>query len=125
MKILNFILLTLLVSCSILKRDQGTYGAMIFDKAEFNPGQPPILIKDRKISLWSDGCGFLGINLENHYKNMLGKYKEESSEHMVGIADVKVETYTIFLLITALPCMRIEAKPLIVKSWDRVKNDPQ
>lgn len=111
----------MLVSCSTLRKDQGTYGAMIFDKAEFNPGQPPLLIKDKRLSLWTEGCGFHWINLENHYRLMLEKYKNESSEHMVGIADVKVETYTKFLVITALPCMRVEAIPLIVKSWSRTK----
>lgn len=121
MKIVNLILLSMLVSCSTLRRDQGTYGAMIFDKAEFNPGQPPLLIKDKRLALWTEGCGFHWINLENHYRLMLEKYKNESSEHMVGIADVKVETYTKFLVITALPCMRVEAKPLIVKSWSRTK----
>lgn len=121
MKIVNLILLSMLVSCSTFRRDQGTYGAMIFDKAEFNPGQPPILIKDKRLALWTEGCGFHWINLESHYRLMLEKYKNESSEHMVGIADVKIETYTKFLVITALPCMRVEAIPLIVKSWSRTK----
>jgi hypothetical protein len=122
-KILNLILLTLLASCSILKRDQGSYGAMIFDKPEFSPGQPPILVKDKRLILWSESCSFFELNLENHYKRMLEQYKKESSEHMVGIADVKIETYTKVLAITALPCMRVEAKPFIVKSWGRINND--
>lgn len=97
---------------------------MIFDKAEFSPGQPPLLIKEKHISLWSEGCGFPSISIENHYRNMQAKHKEESSEHMVGIANVKVKTYTKFLLFTALPCMRVEATPLVVKSWARVKSVP-
>lgn len=96
---------------------------MIFDKAEFNPGQPPLLIKDKRYQLWSEGCGFHAINVENHYKIMLEKYKRESSEHMVGIADVKIETYMKMLFLTALPCMRVEARPFIVKSWRKVKNE--
>jgi hypothetical protein len=124
-KILNLILLILLFSCSSLRRDQGTYGAMIFDTPEFSTDQPPILIKDKYFTLWSEGCGLLELNLEKHYKKMLEKYKEESSEHMVGIADVKIETYTKMMFITALPCMRIEARPLIVKSWQKVKKSPK
>lgn len=107
----------------MFKQEQGTYGAMIFDQAEFNPGQPPILIKDKNYVLWSESCGFDGMNVENHYKRMLEKYKVDSSEHMVGIADVNISTYTKVVLITALPCMRIDAKPLIIKSWAKVKND--
>lgn len=99
-----------------MKRHQGTYGAMIFEKAEFNPGQPPILIKDLNTILWSEGCGFFYLNIENHFKKMVEEYKKDKNEHMVGIADVKIESYTKLLVITALPCLRIEAKPLIVKS---------
>ena len=116
MKTLNLFLLILFVSCSMLERDQGTYGAMIFDKAEFNPGQAPILIKDRSYSLWSEGCGIPMLKVENHFKKMLEEYKKESSEHMVGIADVKIKTYHKFIIFSALPCMRIEARPFIVKS---------
>ncbi|WPU66533.1 hypothetical protein [Peredibacter starrii] len=123
MKILNLFLLTLLVSCTMLKQEQGTYGAMIFDPADFNPGQAPLLIKDKNYVLWSESCGFLELDIENHYKKMLVRYKQDSSEHMVGIADVKISTYTQFLLITAVPCMRIDAKPLIIKSWAKVRND--
>lgn len=120
-KIFNLILITTLISCSTLRREQGTYGAMIFEEAEFSPGQPPLLIKDKRASLWSEGCGFYELSLENHFKKMKEKYKELSSEHMVGMADVKVVTYTQMLVITALPCMRVEARPLIVKSWQKVK----
>lgn len=123
MKILNLFLLTLLVSCTMLKREQGTYGAMIFDPADFNPGQPPILIKDKNYVLWSESCGFQELDVENHYKKMLARYKQDSSEHMVGIADVSISTYSKFVLITAIPCMRIDAKPLIIKSWAKVRND--
>jgi hypothetical protein len=103
----------------MLERDQGTYGGMIFEKAEFSPEQPPLLIKDKRISLWSEGCGFQQIKLDHHFKLMAERYKQESSEHMVGIADVKIKTYTKFLVLTAVPCMRVEATPFIVKSWEK------
>lgn len=121
-KILNLGLLLFLASCgTVLERDQGNYGALIFENAEFSPGQPPLLIKDHTINLWSDGCGFEYLNIENHFTLLRDKYKAVSSQHLVGLADVKIKTYAKLLLITALPCMRIEAKPFIVKSWQRVR----
>ena len=107
----------------MLKHKDGTYGAMIFEKPDFSPEQPSILIKDQSIHLYSEGCGLAGLNIEKHYFMMLEKYKSISSEHMVGIADVHIQTYMKFILITALPCMKIEAKPFIVKSWGTVKTE--
>lgn len=104
----------------MLKRDQGKYGAMIFDKPEFSPTQPPILIKDKRLQLWSEGCGYPSLTIQNHYKIMLERYQQNSSEHMVGLADVKMESYMYFIGITALPCLKVQATPLIIKSWAKV-----
>lgn len=102
----------------MLKRDQGTYGAMIFEEAQFNPGQPPLLVKDKRLTIWSEGCGYMHMDFDFLFKSMQNKYKEYSSEHMVGVADVTVTSYLKFLV----PCMRMDATPLIVKSWQKIKN---
>lgn len=94
---------------------------MIFDKPEFSPDQPQVLIKDHSISLWTEYCGFNMMNFQKHYELMLNKYNQQKSEQMVGIADVKVESFVKLMIITALPCMRLEATPLIVKSWQKIR----
>jgi len=115
--VINFFLLLILCSCSILEKHQGSYGAMIFDEPQFNQGQPQTLMKETNILLWSDACG-LGdeLNIEEHYRLMSKKYETLGSQQIVGIADVEIRTYHFFIGITALPCMKINATPLVVKT---------
>lgn len=116
-KIINLLIALFLCSCSFLERDQGTYGAMIFKEPKFNKEQPQVLIKEQHISLWADKCGATSIlNFDYFFNEIIKEYVKVGSEQIVGLANVHVKTYLYFIGISALPCMRIDAVPLVVKT---------
>lgn len=108
------VILFMISSCSILEKKHGRYSAFIFEEPNFEKSETKELVKQRHIELWSEGCGFVGLNLEKHYKGMIPKYKELANNQLVGIADVEVFSYVLFLGVTAVPCLKVRAVPLVV-----------
>lgn len=106
--------ITLFSSCSFMEKDQGKYSAFIFKVPQFRKGQSKELIKQRHIQLMSEGCGLLGVNLEKHYEILIPKYKERANNQLVGLADIEITSYLYFIGITAIPCLRVTAVPLVV-----------
>lgn len=103
-----------------MHRHEGKYAAFIFDEPAFNKNQPQLLYKQSQIILWSEGCGLNGMNLQGHYKYMKEKYQEKAGGQMVGIGKVEIDSYMYYIGITAIPCLKITAVPLIVQDVVRV-----
>lgn len=122
--IVSIVVISLLSSCSIARKKQGLYGAFIFEKPIYNKNEPRKLYTEEHVSLFSYGCGPNGYDFNKHYENVKKAYKEKKNNQIVGISNVRIETYIYIAGIIVLPCMEIWSNPIVVEKPDVKKLFP-
>ena len=124
LKFSRYVLLLFLFSCAFAHRKEGSYSAFIFETPEFNKDQPKKLYPEKHVTLWSRACGLMALDFDKLYRAMHKEYKKLSSNQMVGISNVELESYAYFVGITVLPCLKIRAYPLVVEKIEYKKLFP-
>ena len=95
--------------------DQGRYKRIVFDNMELEEGSSRLLYTDSDIRLSGIACGLSKIGMNEAFEEVRKVYKNAKGDKLVGLVDIRVETYIKFYVLAGIPCIGVEGTPLVSK----------